>query len=366
VAVAKKLSERVWRLIALSVKASALIFLLQFVMGCFSTAAFAQAPSSRRQIEWKEIEPGFFLAEAQMWPPGARRGFTFSAVRFHLGYFELRLLGIAEFSKRISEQTSREKVVSTRSSRASVDFGLKFVYNANPFDRPIRALAAGGFPAIEGRPVNLGFLKVDKHILSEFDLEGPSAVFCLHSPRPAYSQFKYQVPVFYRSNDNRFKDCSDAVQVGPRILEDPSRIAKDRPGGEKVISYFRKNAKGLPDPQPVYLGIPEKDAKRTPYYRTILAVDEPGRDEDKINPRNTARNAYFIVTETSVTLWEIQEMLVNPAFYANELVAPYFAINLVGGDYAGLLVKDPGKGEVQGFGNVDITQASVFAVLPRK
>jgi hypothetical protein len=75
-----------------------------------------------------------------------------------------------------------------------------------------------------------------------------------------------------------------------------------------------------------------------------------------------ARNAYQIVTEDPVTLWDLQNMLTSRSFYANELFAPHWAVNLVGGDYAGLVLNTQ-KSEPEYVGNVDITQASMLAVV---
>jgi hypothetical protein len=330
---------------------------------CF-VSAFAQGSAIDNKIEWKELEPGVHLAEDQEWKlfVSAKQKFTFSAVRFHLGYYDLKLVSGLELSKRLSDQHRVERGVDRTSA---LDLGIKAIYEADPFKRPIRAIVSAGFPASERKINSLGLLRIDRRTLSALAPQGPSAIFCLNSPNPKYAGVPYQKPVFYRLDDGRLKGCDDAVQVGPRILEDPSRIEKDHPSSDKVLLYSRKNSRGQSDPQPVYLGIPETDAKRTPFYRTVFAVDEPGRDEDKRDPRKNARNAYLIVTETSVTLWDIQNMLISHGFYSDEHFAPYFALSLVGGDYAGLLVKDPTKAVVTPFGNVDIAQASVLVVLPK-
>jgi hypothetical protein len=81
-----------------------------------------------------------------------------------------------------------------------------------------------------------------------------------------------------------------------------------------------------------------------------------------VNHTGDARNGYIIVTQTSVTLWDVQNMLISPGFYSNEHYAPYFALNLVGGDFVGLVVRD-GPDEPRMYGNIDITQASMLAVL---
>jgi hypothetical protein len=172
-------------------------------VGVFAQPLFAQKTSDINQIVWKLIEPNFELAEDQTWvlPAGSRpQSFQFSAVRFHLGYFELRLLSVAEIAKQIEARASRNARSLTIPS--GIDLGLAVVYDANFLDQPIRAIVGAGFPASEGKPINLGLLRIDHRTLSELAPNGPSAVFCLHSPNKAYERFKYQVPVFYRLDDH--------------------------------------------------------------------------------------------------------------------------------------------------------------------
>jgi hypothetical protein len=321
--------------------------------------------NAANETEWMKIAPGFELAEDHTWTltlPNSRkvRSFKFSAIRFHLGLFEMKLLSMTELTKQVEERLSRipSDNLSIPVAPTQIPLGLYSVYKANLFDRPILALASAGFPAGEHRPVNFGLLRIDGRAVAPLAPNGPSSVFCLHSPNPKYARYKYQVPTYYKLDDKRFVNCRDAVQVGPRILEDPNTTEKT--GVEGTLHYSRDGP-----PQTVLLGVPERDINRSPYYRTVFAVDEPGRAEDKVNHLADARNGYIIVTETSVTLWDIQDMLTSPKFYADDHYAPYFSLNLVGGDYAGMIVKSDGA-EPKRLGNTDITQASMIAIMKRK
>src|SRR5262249_40814150 len=94
------------------------------------------------------------------------------------------------------------------------------------FGMPILAVAPGGFPTSSRDASNLGLLKVDGNERSKLLEKGPSAILCLdHPPAP---NFQYQVPTFFRTNNPSrgplLSGCRDAVQVGPRILEDPSSM----------------------------------------------------------------------------------------------------------------------------------------------
>jgi hypothetical protein len=317
---------------------------------------FCEPALAQKAVEWRQIQHGFEVAEKQKWEGGEKSAsFRFSAMRIHLGYFELKLASIPQLS-----QQFRDKFARAQRVRPSLfDLGLNNIFRVDPFDRSIQAIASAGFPVSERQAISSGFLKIDGRQLMPFDEQGPSAVFCLHSPNPRYATLPYQVPVFYRSGDSRFKDCRDAIQVGPRILEDPNTIVADKPSSEQIVVYDREKPNGEREKVELYLAITKTDEAR--FFRTIFAVDEPGRDEKE--QRNNARNAYVIVTHDSVALWDVQTMLLNSAFYANPHFAPRWALNLVGGDYAGLMVRDSRKG--LGFGNVDVTQASVVVVFKR-
>ncbi len=344
-----------------------------FILSSLAPSQISRAQSSppNNQVKWQSVEgrDHFETALAQTWtlPQGSRtERFQFSAIRFHLGYFQLKLIGVSDFVKRNPKQIANSQNANSNLS-SLFELGLKAIYDAKPFD-DIIALAPGGFPASERKPINLGFLKTDGVTLSQVLNDGPSAILCLDSPKYMNKGYQFQLPVFYRPDEGSQQEllskCRDAVQVGLRILEDPNSRAKEN---STLLTYKRSKKNGDLDPQQVYLGIPAKFASRsTPYFRTVFALDEPGRDDPDEKSREVARNAYIIVTETPVTLWEVQNLLTSPAFYANDQYAPYWAVNLVGGDYAGLVLKPAGSdAKPIGIGNTVITQASILAVVPR-
>jgi hypothetical protein len=337
-----------------------------------SGAAIAENPGRDSRVNW-EFAPGeshFETAFNQSWqlPPGSRiEKFQFSAIRFHLGYFQLKLISVADFAKQhVREIAESQKIDPSLTSL--FELGLNAIYRATPFDN-ILALVPAGFPASEKRPINLGLLRTDGITQSQLLDDGPSAILCLDSPKYQGQGYQFQLPVFYRTDEDRQQDfirrCKDAVQVGPRILEDPYSVSKD---GTAQFTYQRlKN--GMTTPWSIYLGISAKmQSNRSAYYRTVIALDEPGREDTKDGngkSKDLARNAYIIVTETPVNLWEMQNMLSSPGFYANKQYAPLWAVNLVGGDYMGLIVKPSGTSAITTFGNANITQASVLAVVRR-
>ena len=343
---------------------------ISVILGFASNAVQAEPSTRENRVHWTFAsgEEHFETAFSQIWhlPSGSRiEKFQFSAIRFHLGYFQLKLIGTADFAKHHAKQLGASQKVDP-SLDSLFELGLSAVYRAKPFDE-IYSLIPAGFPATEKKPINLGLLRVDGSTQSQLLDDGPSAVLCLDSPKYQGQGYQFQLPVFYRTGEARHQDfirqCKDAVQVGPRILEDPNSVSKDSAAQQ---SYMRiKN--GSAKPWPIYLGIPPKLASsRAAYFRTVIALDDPGRDDTKNGngkSKNLARNAYIVVTETAVTLWELQNMLSSSGFYDNDQYAPLWALNLVGGDYAGLIIKVSGLDKL--IGNADITQASMLAIVRR-
>jgi hypothetical protein len=335
-------------------------------------AANAENPLRANRVNWEFVsgEKHLETALGQNWqlPPGSRiEKFQFSAIRFHLGYFQLKLVGIADFAKQHAREIAESQKIDP-SLGSLFELGLNAIYRATAFDN-ILAVIPAGFPASEKKPINLGLLRTDGITQSQLLDDGPSAILCLDSPKYQGQGYQFQLPVFYRTDEERQQElirrCRDAVQVGPRILEDPYSVSKD---GTAQFPYPRlKN--GAASPWSIYLGIPGKmQFSRSAYYRTVIALDEPGRDDTKDGngkSKDLARNAYIIVTETPVNLWELQNMLSSAGFYANDQYAPLWAVNLVGGDYTGLIVRSSAKDDVTTIGNTNITQASVLVVVRR-
>jgi len=331
--------------------------------------ARAEGLQPANHVDW-QMAPGeqyFETALGQSWflPAGARiEKFQFSAIRFNLGYFQLKLLGVADFAKRHQKDiAASQKIIPQLSSL--FELGSMQIYNAKPYD-DILALVSAGFPASEGKPINLGLLKVDGMTQSQLLEDGPSAVLCLDSPAYQGQGFQFQLPTFYKAdNESQQKliaQCKDAVQIGPRIIEDPAATAKDN---VTQISYSRTKS-GKKEDVPVFLGIPQKmEVNRSAYFRSVIALDDPGSENNDKRSRSLARNGYIIVTETAVNLWELQNMLSSSNFYDNRNYAPNWALNMVGGDYAGLVVKLRDSKDPIKVGNTDIVQASMLAVVRR-
>ena len=364
--------------------APTLFSILLFVFSLTKTAALA----AENTIVWKSIGPFLESADAQTWtvknlPAGAQpRSFEFYALRFHLGYYQLRLVDIAQFARTKAADIARQQSVD-EDSPALFELGVRTVFRTNPFPEPIVAVAPAGFAASEQRPTNFGLLKIDGQSEAKLIPKGGlSAILCLNNaPSPNY---QYQVPTFFRAGDpNQAKlvnECRDEVQLGPRIIEDPGNTSRSQfeasPNRYEVQTYNRK-INGKLTPETIFLGISEKESFSTPYLRSLIAVDDPGRfaenQSSKNYERDLARNAYLVVTTKPATLWDLQDMLSSPEFYANERYAPHWAVNLPGENYATMIHvasmsrnQDGRETRPVEVGATDQRQASVLVVSKRK
>jgi hypothetical protein len=155
------------------------------------------------------------------------------------------------------------------------------------------------------------------------------------------------VPTFYRSADTRqqllAERCRDAVQAGPRIIEDPD-VASDQSG------------------------ISDAEANLRPQSRVIFAVDDPGRQFPPGRPNNklreNARNGYLIVTEQPVHLVDIQKVLLSSNFYG-EGAKPHWAVNMAGGGPSGLVIRTASPENPTVIGNPSGIIGSAFVVTKK-
>lgn len=298
------------------------------------------ADAQTKQIQWRELRPQFWIAQSQQWGP-----VRFSAIRFHLGYYSMSLVDVRSF-RDANIQSIREISDNRKFSNDLLDSGINAIFRTWPDKSTIMAVAPAGWSTSLRRIEHSGFLKIGGVKLSEVeDRESLSAIFCLHSPFQAYHDLAYQAPVFFQTNDQRARgeSCSDAVQIGPRIIEDPA----------------------VSDPH----GIKQMETNLRPQLRVIFAVDNPGRRYPHDKPNNklkeNARNAYIIVTESPAHLFDIQEMLLSADFYEAGW-APHWAINMAGGGPSGLIVRNEGNNNAILVGNPSGIIGSALVITQRK
>ena len=171
--------------------ALALVALSSLVSGCF----VSQVAGADNTVVWTELAPHVEAAKAQRWtvkkvPAGAKkRDFEFSALRFHLGYYELRLVDIAESSNSMAARIARDQR-SDKEFPELFELGVRAVFKTNPFSAQAIAVAPAGFPASNRNPTNLGLLKIHNHIKSGLLQKGPRAILCLNNARSGQYQFQ--------------------------------------------------------------------------------------------------------------------------------------------------------------------------------
>lgn len=187
----------------------------------FFGAIFAPAYAQSNHIQWQETSPGLWMAVGQKW--GAIR---FSAIKFHLGYYELNLVDVRAYRDKNIEKI-RAVSDNSKFSNELLDSGIEKIFKTWPDQSKIVAVAPAGWSTSLRRIEHSGFLKISGKQLSDFDdRESLSAIVCLNSPSLKFRDFDYQVPAFYRISDPHQveigESCSDAVQAGPRIIEDPN------------------------------------------------------------------------------------------------------------------------------------------------
>jgi hypothetical protein len=286
--------------------------------------------SAQTRTVWTEQRPGLQIALNQTWTSQGA-SFKFSAIRFHLGHFRLQLIDIERFWIQ-----NKQKILASsderRFSEALVDKGIKAIFDALPQSEFPVAIIPAGWSASLSKVRQVGLLKIGGSVLSEMDdREAMSAVLCLSSPLSEYKNFDYQVPTFYKthhdSHEKFINACTDAVQVGPRIIEDIG-VAED--------------------PR----GITTEERAKRPTSRVIFATDNPGRKFPPNNRnRENARNGYFIVAETPVALYDVQEMLLSRTFYGDQSISPHWALNMAGGGASGLIVRPRADAQPIAIGN---------------
>ncbi|MGA7385357.1 MAG: hypothetical protein WBW81_11895 [Methylocella sp.] len=303
----------------------------------FFRAIISPSSAQSNHIQWQETSPGLWMAIDEKW-----RTIRFSAVKFHLGYYELNLVDVRSYRDKNIEKI-RAINDNSKFSNELLDSGIEKIFKTWPDQSEIVAVAPAGWSTSLRRIEHSGFLKISGKQLSDFDdRESLSAIVCLNSPLPKFRDYNYQVPAFFKTSDPRQvqsgESCRDAVQAGPRIIEDPNASDDQR-------------------------GIPQSETHLRPQLRVIFALDNPGRHFPPTS-REAARNAYLILTET-VHLWDVQEMLMSPDFYGAGSV-PQWAVNMAGGGPSGLIMRgEVGKNPITR-GNPAGVIGSAFVVTSRR
>jgi hypothetical protein len=289
--------------------------------------------NSRDNIHWEQLTPYVKVINEGLYTTRNGTQIKFVAVQFHLGYVKLRLLDtkqVVDSNRRVEGGVSRS-FVNGREVAEILNYGLEGVLQRQ--GKKIVVLAPAGWSRSQRYLEHVGLLRINgREIHKISNRAGMSAILCLNDTHeyPNYDAF---VPVVFFANDasnlnRRALLCSDAVQVGPRVIEENARP-----------------------------GITESERGSTKYQRVLFAVDEPDRGKNlPRKSRDAARNGYIVVTKNPVHLFDVQEMLLDPRFYDGH--KPHWAVNMAGANLTGLvLISNKGTEFIEN------TQAVVGSVL---
>lgn len=302
-------------------------------VSAFGYGSIEPALSQPSTYEWTEIVPQFAVLRDTSYKTNSGAEIRFTAVRFHLGFYRLKLA------------STQETLAAGRDVKDGI---ARFTVNGEPRaellsyslegtlshlkEKPI-ALAPAGWATNQRNPRQIALLRINGHDVSPpTSRPSFSAVLCLNDTE-YYKNYDATVPVIFTSNDisslnPRSVKCKDAVQIGPRIIEE---------GGKR--------------------GITESELKTEKYQRVVFFVDEPYRDDAlPARAREAARNGYILITHNKVHLFDLQTMLLDKPIYSGG--APHWAVNLAGDDHTGLLINTPPEPE-----QIENTLATVGSVL---
>jgi hypothetical protein len=235
---------------------------------------------------------------------------------------------------------------------------------ALPQDLSLIAPAGWGQDADPKQPD--GYLKIRGKVLNPIFSREQSAVVCLDDqslpedpelgplghPNTVffyYNRGKYSYVNWNGRRKERLRECKDAFQTGPRIIE----RAKDRNellqepalSEEPTIQCLIQEDKNA--------GICANSSKTSGQQRVVLAAD------DRASPALADRRRYYVIYfHGPVPFYQIQSILLSEKFYHD--AKPEWAVNLAGGNRSGLSVR-VGKTYVQ-YGNLDSDLPSLLTV----
>jgi hypothetical protein len=283
-------------------------------------------------FNWKPIDSHVAILRNATFKTPSGAEIKFTAVRFHLGYTRMKLVSTAETvaAGRAVKDGIAKSVVNGEQKAELLSYSLEGTFG-HLKEKPL-ILSPAGWATSQRRPEQIGLLKVNGRKIYDLTPKSTfSAVFCLQDAE-YYKSYDAMVPVVFSSNDigslnPRALKCNDAVQVGPRIIEEGAKR-----------------------------GITEGELRTGRYQRMVFLVDDPHRNDWPPKSRESARNGYILLTHNKVHLYDLQSMLLGKEIYDGG--DPHWAVNLAGDDHTGLLVNDKSEPEL-----IENTLATVGSVL---
>jgi len=284
-------------------------------------------------FDWQPLDAHVAAIRSKTYELPSGANIKFTAVRFHLGYVRLKLVATSETlagGRDVKDGIARS-VVNGEPKAELLSYSLEGVLS-HLKEKPL-VLSPAGWALSARNPDQIGLLRVNGRKIYNLSTKGTfSAILCLNDTE-FYRGYDAVVPVLFTVKDitnlnPRSEKCRDAVQVGPRIIEEGARQ-----------------------------GITESELRTEKYQRVVFVVDEPNRSDD-IPPksREAARNGYIVLTHNKVHLYDLQTLLLDPSFYDGG--KPHWAVNLAGDDHTGLVINDGSEPEL-----IERTLSTVGSVL---
>lgn len=294
---------------------------------------FLDSAAVAESIQWQPLRDHVEIVRDGKYST-PRGNIEFNAIRFHLGYTRLRLVDVetAINSGRNVDDGIARTVDGGKEVAEILNYSLESIQKK--FAAQTIALAPAGWSKSQRTIEHIGLLKIDGKTIHPFsELPVLSAIFCINDTA-RFPDYDAVVPVAYFAKSSSAiseaaRACPNSVQVGPRIIEE---------GGKA--------------------GINQAELQSARYHRVIFAVDDPGRINLPPRSAEAGRNGYIVVTTNAVSLFDVQTMLLDKAFYALPSYKPHWAINLAGASHAGLVIA--GGDAPMLVGN---TQATIGSVL---
>lgn len=296
---------------------------------------------------------------------------TITAFRFDRSKFEFVLVDPRTESEKIDKTLSKGGMFVTSTKQF-----YRFGSNIATIGRIGKDAAKYSLLAPAGWWLNVdpvepdGFLKIDGEEISTTFAKNQSAVVCLHDETLGHGDHDNVIAVWYYYNKGRYsysnwttretagaskkerlQKCKNVFQTTPRIVE--SRKDREELLNDKILSFsdgIQCLAKEDHTQAGIYDHINRQNADLpSKRQRVVLAADS------RIGQQ---RRYYVVYFHTELSFYQIQAILLSDAFYGD--AKPEWAVNLAGGERAGLLARG-GKVPIE-YGNVESDLPSILAV----
>jgi hypothetical protein len=344
-----------------------------------SGPTFACAELKKSGDRWRQAVAGVEFVDNEAWSfpcAGKQRGFVTSEVRltayrFERRLFEFILVDPGEELKNIPPKFNIGGAFLDR-RKQFIRFGQNIVTMGTflPVKGDFSLYVAAGWWQDFDSTQSDGYLKINGNILNDIFARSQSAIICLDDRSLStssvigntiavlfyYNKGRYAYSNWSDRRKERLRECRNVFQTGPRIVERQQDQAE-----------LLSEPAFLTDPSIQCLANEDKNAgicarastdtsAAAGKQRVVLAADD--RPGEEISQR---RRYYIIYFHSELPFYQIQSILLSEAFY--EDARPEWAVNLAGGDRAGIFVRYGAN--YRQYGNLESDLPSLLSVRRR-